>query len=248
VSFIRSEANLGFAGGNNIGINAATGDHLFLVNNDTEITADLIQKLADTLDQHPEVGMISPRIQFFPDTGMTQYAGSTQINYITGRNKMIGKFQRNGDDFNTVIGPTAYIHGAAVMIPKTVIDKVGLMHENYFLYYEEVDWCERVKKAGYQLWMRGDAVIYHKESVSVGKKSWLKEYFMNRNRILFTRRNAPPLDVFLFYVYFLLIVTPRNILNYVRSGNAGFTKYLLKAIWWNFTHKKDSPDLGVTLK
>ncbi|QKJ28300.1 glycosyltransferase family 2 protein [Mucilaginibacter mali] len=248
VKFIRSEANLGFAGGNNIGIAAATGDYFFLVNTDTEFTPDLVQKLVDVLDQHPEVGMVSPRIQFFPDTGMTQYAGSTQINFITGRNKMIGKFQRNGDDFNSVIGPTAYIHGAAVMVKREVIDKAGPMHESYFLYYEEVDWCEHVKKAGYKLWVRGDAVIYHKESISVGKKSWLKEYFMTRNRILFTRRNASPVVVFLFYIYFLLIVAPRNILGYIKSGNTEFIKYLFKAIWWNFTHKKDSHDLGVTLK
>lgn len=248
VSFIRTGANLGFAGGNNVGIKAATGDYYFLVNNDTELTADLIQKLVDILDRYPEVGMVSPRIQFFPDTGMTQYAGSTAVNYITSRNRMIGKYQRNGDDYNTVIGPTAFIHGAAVMVKKEAIEKAGLMHENYFLYYEEMDWCERVKKAGYQLWMRGDAVIYHKESISVGKNSWLKEYFMNRNRILFTRRNAPPLHALLFYVYFMLIVVPRNVLSYIRAGNSGFIKYLFKAIWWNVTHKTDSTDLGITLK
>lgn len=245
---IRSEANLGFAGGNNIGIAAATGDYLFLVNNDTGFTPDLVQKLVDVLDAHPEVGMVSPRIQFFPDTGMTQYAGSTQINFVTGRNKMIGKFQRNGDDFNSLIGPTAYIHGAAVMVKREVIENAGPMHESYFLYYEEVDWCERVKRAGYQLWVRGDAVIYHKESVSVGKKSWLKEYFMTRNRILFTRRNTSAINLFLFYIYFLLIVAPRNIISYIKSGNSGFIKYLFKAIWWNFTHGKDSTDLGITLK
>jgi GT2 family glycosyltransferase len=248
VRFIRSDTNLGFAGGNNVGINAATGDYYFLVNTDTEFTAGLVEKLADVLNQHPEVGMVSPRIQFFPDTGMTQYAGSTPINYITLRNSMIGKYQRNGDDYNNITGPTAFIHGAAVMVKKAAIDKAGLMYENYFLYYEEMDWCERMKKVGYQLWMRGDAVIYHKESVSVGKNSWLKEYFMNRNRILFTRRNAPPLHALLFYVYFMLMVVPRNIISYIRAGNSGFIKYLFKAIWWNVTNKKDSTYLGITLK
>jgi GT2 family glycosyltransferase len=248
VSFIRSEANLGFAGGNNIGINAATGDYYFLVNNDTEFTADLVQKLVDVLDGHPEVGMVSPRINYFADKTLIQYAGFTPVNYYTMRNSAVGKMQRNGHDFSHIIGPTGYGHGAALMVSKQAIEKAGLMFENYFLYYEEVDWCERVKKAGYQIWMRGDAVIYHKESVSVGKNSWLKEYFMTRNRILFTRRNAPAPAALVFYIYFILVVAPRNIINYIKGGNAGFIKYLFKAIWWNITHKKDSPALGITLK
>lgn len=247
VQFIRSEVNLGFAGGNNIGIAAASGDYFFLVNNDTEFTADLVQKLVDVLDEHPEAGMISPRINYFADKGLIQYAGFTPINYYTLRNKSVGKYKRNIDEFNKIIAPTACGHGAALMVKREAVDKAGLMFENYFLYYEEVDWCERVKRAGYQIWMRGDAVIYHKESISVGKNSWLKEYFMNRNRILFARRNAPLFKRLVFYVFFIFVVTPRNIIAYIKSGNYGFIGYLLKGIWWNITHKKNSPTLGVKL-
>lgn len=247
VKFIRSDANLGFAGGNNIGINAATGDYFFLVNNDTEFTADLVQKLVDVLNEHPETGMVSPRIQYFDDKTLIQYAGFTQLNYYTMRNSSVGQFQRNGDDFNQVTGATGYAHGAAMMVKKEVIQKAGLMFENYFLYYEEMDWCERIRRAGYEIWMRGDAVIYHKESVSVGRVSWLKAYFMNRNRILFARRNSPPFAALVFYIYFMLVVVPRNIVDYIRSGNANFIKYLFKAIWWNITHKQDSKSLGISL-
>jgi GT2 family glycosyltransferase len=247
VKFIRSDINLGFAGGNNVGIKAATGDYYFLVNNDTEFTGGLIKKLLDLLDGHPEVGMVSPRIQYFDDPTLIQYAGYTPMNYYTCRNSTIGQFGRNGDDYNSVIGPTGYAHGAAMMVKKEATDKAGLMFENYFLYFEELDWGDRIKRAGYQIWMRGDTVIYHKESVSVGKNSWLKEYFMNRNRILFIRRNAPAFAALVFYVYFLLLVAPRNVIGYVKSGNSNFIKYLLKAIWWNIAHKKDSTNLGVKL-
>ena len=247
VQFIRSDVNLGFAGGNNIGIAAATGDYFFLVNNDTEFTAGLVQKLVDVLNEHPEAGMVSPRINYYADKGLIQYAGFTPINYYTLRNRSVGKYKRNIDDFNKIIAPTACGHGAALMVKREAVDKAGLMFENYFLYYEEVDWCERVKRAGYQIWMRGDAVIYHKESISVGKNSWLKEYFMNRNRILFARRNAPLFKRLVFYVFFIFVVTPRNIITYIKSGNYGFIGYLLKGIWWNITHKKNSPTLGVKL-
>jgi GT2 family glycosyltransferase len=247
VVFIRSDSNLGFAGGNNLGLAAATGDYFFLVNNDTEFTPGLIQKLADVLDEHPEVGMISPRINYFEDKTLIQYAGFTTISFYTQRNGTIGQFEHDNGQYNDTTGLTAYAHGAAMMVKREATDKAGMMFENYFLYYEEMDWCERIKRAGYQIWMRGDALIYHKESISVGKNSWLKEYFMNRNRILFARRNAPALAASIFYIYFMLMVAPRNILKYIKEKNYSFTGYLFKAIWWNITHKKSSSDLGVKL-
>ena len=90
-------------------------------------------------------------------------------------------------------------------------------------------------------------MIYHKESVSVGKASGLKEYFMNRNRILFIRRNAPLLARWFFYIYFIGIVTPRNLLSYIKKGYKGFGKLLFKAIWWNITQSTDSKKLGYPL-
>jgi GT2 family glycosyltransferase len=244
VKFIRSEQNLGFAGGNNLGIKAATGDYLFLVNNDTEFTPGLIEKLVAVMDANPEVGMISPKIKYFNDKNLIQYAGYTPMNYYTGRNSCIGLRETDNGQYDNITGPTAYCHGAAMMLRKEAIEKVGLMSENFFLYYEEVDWCEHIKKAGYLAWVCTDALIYHKESVSVGKKSTLKEYFMNRNRILFIRRNAPFFKRLVFYAYFKLVVVPRNIISYIKDKNYNFIPILFKAVWWNITHSKNSKDLG----
>jgi GT2 family glycosyltransferase len=81
VKFIRSEENLGFAGGKNLGIKEATGDYLFLVNNDTEFTAGLVEKLVAVMDSNPAIGMVSPMIKYFADKDLIQYAGYTQMNY-----------------------------------------------------------------------------------------------------------------------------------------------------------------------
>jgi len=225
VRFIRSERNLGFAGGNNVGIKEATGDYLFLVNNDTEFTPGLIETLVDVMQANPQVGMISPKIKYFANKSLIQYAGYTQMNYYTCRNSCIGLREKDMGQYDHITGPTAYCHGAAMMIRKTAIEKAGAMNENFFLYYEEVDWCEHIKRAGFEGWICTDAVIYHKESVSVGKKSKLKEYFMNRNRILFIRRNAPFLKRIIFYFYFILLVVPRNVLSYIRNKNYDFMKW-----------------------
>lgn len=247
VKFVRSERNLGFAGGNNLGVTYAKGDLLFFVNNDTEFTVGLIQTLVDNIAKHPKTGMISPKIRYFQEPETLQYAGYTEMNYFTARNACIGQFEKDQGQFDQLTGFTGFGHGAAMMITREAINKAGLMAENYFLYYEELDWGARIRKAGFEIRLDMGALIYHKESVSVGQKSALKEFFMNRNRILFIRRNANAFQKLVFYCHFLFLVTPRNLIAYVKVGQYHFIPLLFKAIWWNMTHGIDSPDLGYRL-
>lgn len=244
IKFIRSEINLGFAGGNNLGIKAASGEYLFFVNNDTEFTPDLIQSLVNVMESRAEIGMVSPKIRYFDEPDTLQYAGYTPMNYYTCRNATIGQFEKDKGQYDHATGATAYAHGAAMMLKREALNKAGMMAENFFLYYEEMDWCDHIKKAGYEIWFVPAGLIYHKESVSVGRVSGLKEYFMNRNRILFIRRNAPFTARLFFYIYFMLLVAPRNIINYSKNKQQGFASLLLKAIWWNITHNTTSTDLG----
>ena len=247
IKFIRSDINLGFAGGNNLGIANATGDYYFLVNNDTEFTAGLVEKLVNILDGNPQVGVISPLIKYYNNKSLIQYAGFTLVNYYTCRNTAIGKGQKDNGQYENFVGQTGYCHGAAMMVKRQAVEKAGLMAENFFLYFEEIDWGERINRAGYQAWVCGSAIIFHKESISVGKNSPVKEYFMNRNRILFIRRNAPFFKALIFYIYFLLVVVPRNIVSYIKTKRFNFIPLLLRAIGWNITHSKTSTDLGYTL-
>lgn len=243
VIFVRSEINLGFAGGNNLGIKYAKGEYLFLVNNDTEFSPCLVNQLVSVLDNNKKVGIVSPKIHYFDRPETLQYVGYTEMNFYTSRNKCIGQFEKDRGQYNNLTGKTGYAHGAAMMVKRETISKVGLMAENFFLYYEELDWAERIKKEGYEVWVDAEALIFHKESVSVGKQSALKEYYMNRNRILFERKHAPFLPYAFFIGYFLLIVTPRNILNYLKNKQKPYILVLLKAIWWNFTNSVNSNNL-----
>lgn len=244
IIFIRSEENTGFAGGNNLGIKYAKGDYLFLINNDTEVTSTLIRQLAETMVTNPEIGILSPKIHYYDHPGMLQYAGYTSMNYYLARNACIGQFEEDKGQYDTLSGKTGYAHGAAMMVRRAAMDKAGMMPENYFLYYEELDWCERIKKAGYEIHTNLHALIYHKESVSVGKKSALKEYFMNRNRILFIRKNASASSFFIFCLYFMIAVVPRNMIQYVLKKEFNFIPVFFKAISWHFTNKTDSTYLG----
>lgn len=196
------------------------------------------------LDMHPEAGMLSPKIKYFHHPELLQYAGFTNMNYYTCRNHCIGNMEADNGQYDHLTGETGYIHGAAMMVRAAAIDKAGIMPENYFLYYEEMDWCEKIKRAGYKIMVDMQALIYHKESVSVGSKSALKEYFMNRNRILFIRRNCDAVTQTIFWTYFLLIVALRNMVGYIMQQQWVFIPVLQRAILWNMTHSKDSMDLS----
>ena len=246
-TFIRSEENLGFAGGNNVGIAAARGDYYFLVNNDTELTSGLVGTLVRTLESNPKIGMVSPKILYDENRDLIQYAGYTEMNFLTGRNRCVGQLETDCGQYDGLSKETGYVHGAAMMVRKSAIERAGLMDTNYFLYFEELDWAERIKKVGYDLHVNLDAAIYHKESVSVGKRSALKEYFMTRNRILFMRKHAPRLAFLGFCAYYTLVVTPRNLLTYLKNGEYGYIKVFFMAIRWHFTHQPNSPDLGYRL-
>jgi GT2 family glycosyltransferase len=247
VIFIRSEVNTGFAGGNNLGIAHATGDYLFLINNDTEVTANLIASLVHTMEDNSKIGLLSPKIHYFDHPGMLQYAGYTPMNYYTARNACVGQFEKDEGQYDAKGGLTGYAHGAAMMISRAALKKAGTMAENYFLYYEELDWCERIRKAGFEVHVNTSALIYHKESISVGKRTALKEYFMTRNRILFIRKNTSSLTFLIFCLYFLVAVVPRNLIHYVTHREYAFIPVFLRAIMWHFTNKPDSPHLGFQL-
>ncbi len=244
VHFVRSENNLGFAGGNNLGIRESTGDYLFLINNDTEVTPGLIGSLSAQLEKNPQVGIISPKIKYFDAPDTLQYAGFTSMNYYSARNQCIGQFEKDAGQYDHLTGKTGFAHGAAMMVRKCALKKAGLMPEQFFLYYEELDWCDRFKRIGYEVWVDMQAVIYHKESISVGKNSMLKTYFMNRNRMLYIRRNAPFFKRKVFYLHFLFLVMPRNVLSYLRENNLAYVGLMFRSVWWNITNPTSSHNLG----
>lgn len=244
IIYIRSEVNLGFAGGNNLGIEKATGDYILLLNNDTEITSDTIDVLIDEMENNSQIGLLSPLILYYDEPKVIQYAGFSEMNYLTCRNSGIGSMEANNGQFDKVSVETAFCHGAAMMCRRADLDVVGIMADEFFLYYEELDWCEKFKKAGKKIWFTGKTKIYHKESMSVGKESAIKTYFMTRNRMLFIRRNTGFLNTIFFTIYYIFIACTKQIVNYLLKGRKDLAKWTLRGVFWNFTNAKNSKNLG----
>ena len=240
VTVIRSHKNLGFAGGNNLGIQAAHGKYLFFINNDTllgsekgivnsEKFASAFQPLINRLESDPKIGIVSPKIKFSWGDNLIQYAGYTPLSSITMRNRAIGCGEADNGQYDTA-HPTPYAHGAAMMVKREVIDKAGLMPECYFLYYEELDWSVMIRRAGYIIWYEPACTIFHKESQTTGQNSPLRTYYMTRNRLLFAKRNINSPQKYLTYLYLICIVALRDIIKFALHRRPDLAKATLKGI------------------
>jgi hypothetical protein len=229
VKVIKSERNVGFAGGNNLGIQAAQGTYLFLVNNDTVFKDFNISALIDRLESSSDIGIVCPKIRFAWDKNPIQFAGYTMLSKVTMRNRSIGYGEDDHGQYETA-HPTPYAHGAAMLVKREAIDKVGLMPECYFLYYEEIDWSMMFTRAGYQIWYEPKCTIYHKESQATGQDSPLRTYYITRNRLLFVRRNRRGILRGLSYAYLTAVVAPRDMLRHITKGRFNLAKATYKGL------------------
>ncbi len=180
---LRSETNNGFAAGCNLGIKEAYKygyDYVILLNNDTIVkSADLVEQLLLCFETQNKVGISGGKILYYNFPKDCWYAAG----YLTPiRLRAKNRVNVRG------IQETSFITGCLQMISKEAVDKVGLMTEDYFLCYEDADYCERMRKAGYKTVYNSNAQIYHKVSKSAPKSSPVSIYNSNRARYLYMRR------------------------------------------------------------
>jgi GT2 family glycosyltransferase len=237
---LKSKKNLGFAGGNNWGMRQAKGDFLFIVNNDTEVTPSLLHKLIEPFFLDPEIGVTCPKIKYYSNPNMIQYAGFNPMNVYTGRTTSIGSMEVDRGQYN-MSRVTSAAHGCAMMVKREILEKVGMFAEKFFLYYEEWDWSARITKANYKIWYTADAEIYHKESLTVGKSNPIKVYYHTRNRILYMRRHSNVFQFTIFSMVFIFFVVPKTLLVYFFNKEFLQLRYFIKGILWNFISTSSSP-------
>lgn len=188
-----SEENLGFSGGNNLGIKYAQEkydpEYYLLLNNDTVITKDTISNLKKGFDFDSKAGIITGKIYYFSEP-KTIWAAGGKFNFDTGiaDQPELGKIDDGVQYENTC--EVSFATGCAMLISKQVINTVGYLEESYFLYAEDTDYCCRVLNAGFKIIYVGKALIYHKVSASTGKQSNMQQYYMFRNNCYIIKRYA----------------------------------------------------------
>ncbi len=225
---VRSDTNLGFTSGNNLGLEQAIEinhpDYVLLLNNDTTVDPDFLSELLKIAENNPNTGMVSPLIYFSAGREFHQGAYSAEeqgrVIWYAGGNidwSNLDCFHRGVDevDREQFIDQTEseFATGCCVLIPHKILERVGLLDPKYFLYLEDVDWSMRIKKAGFKLYFAPKAHIWHNNAGSTGGSgSGLQSYYQTRNRLFFFQKYAnsrhslsPFGDVFSMIYYLLLI-------------------------------------------
>jgi GT2 family glycosyltransferase len=188
VRLLENQANLGFVGGNNQGLEIAAQegyDYAFLLNNDTEVAPDFLSHLVGVAKSDPKIGIVGPNIYYFTEPRILWSAGG-RVDWQSGETTMIGiGLEQSG------LGETPYavdfVTGCALLIKMSVVAQAGPLDKRFFLYYEETEWCVRVTRAGYRILLVPAAKIWHKISPKAREDSPQVHYYMTRNRLLFLR-------------------------------------------------------------
>jgi len=191
VKIIINKKNLGFARANNIGIKQAIGDAIFLLNNDTVIDPQLIKRLVSELFKTENIGIVGPKIYFANTENIIWFAGG-KIDWENFNSWHLNRNKTDQDLASDVLREVDFITGCALMIKKDVINKIGLLDNKFFAYYEDADWCQRAKKAGFKIVYVPFGGVWHIKSATARRYvSYRLKYNLWRNRFIFYWRYAP---------------------------------------------------------
>lgn len=205
IDLIQTGANLGFTGGYNQGIKEGLkweADYLLIINNDTLThSPDLLQSLIKTLEREPQIGLVAPKIYFAKgyefykeryrdqDLGHVIWYGGGSFDWdnVTSIHRGIDEVDKGQCDG---VQEVDFISGCCFLIKRVVFEKVGFFDEDFFAYFEDNDFIQRVLRAGFKLFYNGTVSIYHKVSQTAGLGSKFADFYGTRNRLIFGMRYA----------------------------------------------------------
>jgi len=211
VQLILSDKNIGFAAGNNLGLHQARGQYLLTLNSDTQIVTDALERLVAYLDHHPDVGIITPKLVLsdgaidlschrgFPTLG-NSIAYFVGLESLLPDSKLTAGYHQTWQDFTTIHQVDA-VSGAAMMFRRSLLKEVGYLDEQFFMYAEDIDFCLRAKKAGWQVVFYPAASIIHFKGASGTKstnqrvKSITRSHFYTTMKQYFAKHHQYPKPV-----------------------------------------------------
>ncbi|MDP9349611.1 MAG: glycosyltransferase family 2 protein [Gemmatimonadota bacterium] len=203
---VQTGGNLGFAGGNNVGLRyaMARGDaaYVWLLNNDTVVDPGALLAMVQVAESDPEVGMVGSKLLYYDEPGRIQAAGGGRVIPWQGLTAFLGEGEEDRRQWEEPLDPD-YITGASLLVRASLVEELGGLDERYFLYSEEVDWCLRARERGWRLRYAPGSLVWHKGGKSVGHRSALHDYHTVRGMLLLVRRFYPALlpAAFLYSMY-----------------------------------------------
>jgi GT2 family glycosyltransferase len=226
---IQTGANLGFAGGNNVGIRYALAcgdcDYVWLLNNDTVVEPDSLSAMVKIVEADAKLGICGSQLRSYAPPHEVQTMGGRRYSRWSGRTRPLQS--PDTPQVSTSLGAPDYVEGASMLISRRYLETVGLLEESYFLYCEELDLAARARPA-FHFGFASESIVYHKEGASIGSaqgranRSTLSEFYQARNRIVFSRRYYP------FFFPFVLAATGLSALQRLMIGKPGNAVAILR--------------------
>ena len=203
ITLIQTGANLGFAAGNNVGLRYALDhayDYAFLLNNDTEVAPNMLTMLLEVAEADGTIGLVGPTICYYDQPECIWSAGGS-INWHHGTSRMrrLNQIDRNQHQSPEEVD---FISGCALLCKCSVIERIGLLDERFFMYYEETEWCVRAKRAHFRIVHVPQARILHKIPLDARADQPYVAYYMTRNRLLFLQATGAGMRAWLHAVLF----------------------------------------------
>jgi len=187
---IRNHENLGFAEGNNIGIERAMhdgADYVWILNNDVTVKPDSLTELVSAAKTYDKIGILGPKVYYYHDTQKIFSAGAKIIRW-SGRSVSLGQNEYDEGQYDKA-GPADYISGCSLFASVKMFRDIGLFDVRYFMYYEETDLAVRARKRGWKVMYIPKSIVLHKHASTVKKLSLLSDYYICRNNLLFVWKN-----------------------------------------------------------
>jgi GT2 family glycosyltransferase len=226
-----NSANAGFCIANNAGIRRAAADgaeYFMILNNDTVVDPCIIRQLRGVLDADSGLGAVSPLIEYYDSPGRLQFDGVI-VDWANGG--MFGAYRGRQMPQDGTLRATDFVSWCAVMFPVRVLDRVGFLDENFFAYYEDVDWSLRCRSAGFATRIYSKILVRHKGSRSSGGEySSTVFYYFYRNRLFFMRKHAPALRKLQFSILYVLDVI-RTYKRLAAENKPEAANNVLDALW-----------------
>lgn len=227
-TLLQAECNNGFSSGNNIGIKyAKNANYYLLLNNDTVVEPDFLKKLLDEFQKNPKCGAAISKILYYTQPDTIWYAGGS-LNPRTARSEHY-YFNKKNNICDTVSQKVTFASGCCLCVSKKVIETVGLMNEDFFLYEEDAEFCYRITEAGFEIIYVPDSIIYHKVSASTGQGSPLSQFYTVRNKYYLIHLHFKGINKFTSYLYctiqflFRCVKKEQNF-KYYKSGFRAFMR------------------------
>jgi GT2 family glycosyltransferase len=193
VEAIRSERNLGFAGGCNLGIRSSRSEYVILLNDDTEVAPGWLQPLREAAERNPKIGACQPKLLSTRERERFDYSGAAgglidYFGYPFAMGRLFESIEKDSHQYDSS-QPIFWASGTAMLLRRSALDEVGLLDDSFFAHMEEIDLCWRLHLRGYQVWSVPQSVVFHRSGATLAASSFRKKYLNHRNNLVMLLKN-----------------------------------------------------------